>query len=189
MLKKQFEGWGLGVAVEGEGAAARFAHGGANEGFRCLLTASAWRRRDCRDDATPTAAARSRPRSCARWRANTAGRASAPVERTLGTGGSRPAYKYFAGRYEIGMRSPPVILRVEVGRRPPLRRRRPICARNCCPRAVTRSSPPTPTCACSSCATPQAGQRDADLAGRRRTPGRQGWSYEEPPVTRYSTTR
>ena len=36
-----------------------------------------------------------------------------PIERTLGT--SDPAtYKDFAGRYEIGVRSPPVILRIEV---------------------------------------------------------------------------
>ena len=37
MLTPQVGGWGLGLALAGEGAAARFSHGGANEGFRCLL--------------------------------------------------------------------------------------------------------------------------------------------------------
>jgi len=36
-----------------------------------------------------------------------------PIERTLGS--SDPAkYKDFAGRYEIGVRSPPIVLRIEV---------------------------------------------------------------------------
>jgi len=39
MLTPQIEGWGLGLAVEGTGRAARFSHGGANEGFRCQFIA------------------------------------------------------------------------------------------------------------------------------------------------------
>jgi len=39
MLTPQVGGWGLGFALAGEGASARFSHGGANEGFRCLLVA------------------------------------------------------------------------------------------------------------------------------------------------------
>jgi hypothetical protein len=36
-----------------------------------------------------------------------------PIERTLGT--ADPAtYKDFAGRYEIGVRSPPIVMRVEI---------------------------------------------------------------------------
>ncbi len=41
MLTKQIENWGLGVSLGGEGAAATFSHGGANEGFRCQLFAYA----------------------------------------------------------------------------------------------------------------------------------------------------
>jgi CubicO group peptidase (beta-lactamase class C family) len=39
MLTPQVGGWGLGIGLAGEGAAARFNHGGANEGYRCLLVA------------------------------------------------------------------------------------------------------------------------------------------------------
>jgi CubicO group peptidase (beta-lactamase class C family) len=39
MLRPQFRNWGLGPSVEGEGRAARFSHGGSNEGFRCVLVA------------------------------------------------------------------------------------------------------------------------------------------------------
>lgn len=113
MLKRQFEQWGLGIAVEGEGAAARFAHGGGNEGFRCILNgyraaASGVVVMTNSDAGGPLAAelVRAVAREY-RWPG------LAPIERTLGT--ANPAtYKDFAGRYEIGTRSPPVILRVEV---------------------------------------------------------------------------
>lgn len=39
MLTPQVGGWGLGLSVAGSGQSARFSHGGANEGFRCLLVA------------------------------------------------------------------------------------------------------------------------------------------------------
>ena len=39
MLTPQVGGWGLGFSLAGEGASARFSHGGANEGYRCVLVA------------------------------------------------------------------------------------------------------------------------------------------------------
>jgi CubicO group peptidase (beta-lactamase class C family) len=39
MLTRQMAGWGLGIAVDGEGKEARFSHGGSNEGFRCWMVA------------------------------------------------------------------------------------------------------------------------------------------------------
>ncbi len=39
MLTKQTGSWGLGVTLAGEGASARFSHGGSNEGYRCSLIA------------------------------------------------------------------------------------------------------------------------------------------------------
>jgi CubicO group peptidase (beta-lactamase class C family) len=41
MLTKQMENWGLGISLGGEGRAATFSHGGANEGFRCQMFAYA----------------------------------------------------------------------------------------------------------------------------------------------------
>ncbi|MCA1607853.1 MAG: serine hydrolase, partial [Acidobacteria bacterium] len=41
MLSPQAGGWGLGPELQGEKESARFAHGGANEGYRCLLVAYA----------------------------------------------------------------------------------------------------------------------------------------------------
>jgi CubicO group peptidase (beta-lactamase class C family) len=43
MLRRQFENWGLGLQIEGEGENLRFSHGGGNEGFRCFLVAYAAR--------------------------------------------------------------------------------------------------------------------------------------------------
>ena len=112
MLKKQFEGWGLGVSVEGEGAAARFAHGGANEGYRCVLVsyrsaASGLVVMTNADSGSGVAAelVRAVAREY-RWPG------LAPVERTLGTA-DPGLFKLFTGRYEIGTRSPAVILRIE----------------------------------------------------------------------------
>ena len=39
MLSVQISNWALGFAIDGEGAAARFAHGGAALGFRCYMVA------------------------------------------------------------------------------------------------------------------------------------------------------
>ena len=39
MLTAQVGGWGLGFGLPGKGPSARFNHGGANEGYRCLLVA------------------------------------------------------------------------------------------------------------------------------------------------------
>jgi CubicO group peptidase (beta-lactamase class C family) len=39
MLTRQKDSWGLGIGLDGEGAAARFSHGGANEGYRAMLIA------------------------------------------------------------------------------------------------------------------------------------------------------
>jgi len=39
MLTPQVGGWGLGFSLAGEGVSARFSHGGANEGYRCVLVA------------------------------------------------------------------------------------------------------------------------------------------------------
>lgn len=39
MLSVQSSNWALGLAIDGAGAAARFAHGGATLGFRCYMVA------------------------------------------------------------------------------------------------------------------------------------------------------
>jgi CubicO group peptidase (beta-lactamase class C family) len=113
MIQRQFEQWGLGVAVEGDGAASRFTHGGSNEGFRCQLaafrlTASGVVVMTNAD--TGGGLASEIVRAVAReYRWPGLG----PIERTLGT--ADPAtYKEFAGRYEIGVRSPPIVMRVEI---------------------------------------------------------------------------
>lgn len=41
MTTKQFENWGLGLSVAGEGKSLKFSHGGSNEGFRCIMIAYA----------------------------------------------------------------------------------------------------------------------------------------------------
>ena len=113
MIQRQFEQWGLGVAVEGDGAASRFTHGGSNEGFKCQfaafrLTASGIVVMTNADSGGALASqiVRAVAREY-RWPG------LGPIERTLGT--ADPAtYKDFAGRYEIGVRSPPIVLRVEI---------------------------------------------------------------------------
>jgi CubicO group peptidase (beta-lactamase class C family) len=112
MLRRQMDEYGLGVGVEGEGSATRFGHGGANDGFRCYFFGY-------RDVASGVAIMTNSDsggailqdivRAVAReygWPG------LAPVERTPGTADAA-AYKDFAGRYEIGSRSPPVVLRIE----------------------------------------------------------------------------
>lgn len=112
MIRRQFEQWGLGVAVEGEGAASRFAHGGSNEGFRCQLTAFRLTASGIvvmTNSDTGGALASEIVRAVAReYRWPGLG----PIERTLGK--ADPAtYKDFAGRYEIGSRTPPIVLRID----------------------------------------------------------------------------
>ena len=113
MLSRQFQGWGLGVGVDGEGAAVRFSHSGGNEGFRCIL--HSYRNAASgvivmTNSDTGSALAAEIVRAVAReYRWPGLG----PVERTLGA--ADPAsYKDFAGQYEIGTRSPPVILKIEL---------------------------------------------------------------------------
>ena len=113
MIRRQFETWGLGVSVDGEGAAARFSHGGANEGFRAVLhsyRAAASGVVVMTNSDTGSQVAADIVRAVAReYRWPGLG----PIERTLGQ--SDPAkYRDFAGRYEIGTRSPPIVLRIEV---------------------------------------------------------------------------
>ena len=113
MLRRQYDQWGLGVSVEGNGAASRFTHGGANEGFRATLAAYRLTASGVvvmtNSDAGATLAAEL-VRAVAReyrWPG------LAPIERTLGK--ADPAtYKDFAGRYEIGVRSPPVVMVIAV---------------------------------------------------------------------------
>jgi len=113
MLQRQYEGWGLGVAVEGQGAATRFTHGGANEGFRASLagyrlSGSGVVVMTNSDTGAPLASelVRAIAREY-RWPG------LGPIERALGK--ADPAtYKDFVGKYEIGARSPPVVLRIEV---------------------------------------------------------------------------
>ena len=113
MINRQFENWGLGVEIEGQGAASRFAHGGSNAGFRCQLTAFRLTASGVvvmTNSDSGSALVEEVERAVAReYRWPGLG----PVERTLGA--ADPAvYKDFAGRYEIGVRSPPIVLRVEV---------------------------------------------------------------------------
>ncbi len=113
MLRRQFDEYGLGVGVRGEGAEAIFAHGGSNAGFQCYLVAY-------RDAGSGVAIMTNGDlgglilqdivRAVAReygWPG------MKPIERTAGTADPR-TYKDFAGRYEIPVRSPPVVLEIEV---------------------------------------------------------------------------
>jgi CubicO group peptidase (beta-lactamase class C family) len=113
MLRRQFDEYGLGVGVMGEGPEARFAHGGSNAGFRCFFVSY-------RDVGSGVAIMTNGDlgglilqdivRAVAReygWPG------MKPIERTLGT--ADPAtYKDFAGRYEVPVRSPPVVLEIDV---------------------------------------------------------------------------
>jgi CubicO group peptidase (beta-lactamase class C family) len=113
MLQRQFEGSGLGVVIEGQGAATRFTHGGANEGFRA--TFAAYRllgsgvvvmTNSDNGGQLATELVRAIAREY-RWPG------LGPIERALGK--ADPAsYKDFVGKYEVGVRSPPIVLRIEV---------------------------------------------------------------------------
>jgi CubicO group peptidase (beta-lactamase class C family) len=112
MLKPVLENYGLGLQITGVGREVRFGHGGSNEGFRCMLTAFknvasgvVVMVNSERGGAILEPVARAVAREYGwPW--------PAPIERTLGT--ADPAtYKDFAGRYELPVRSPPVIFSVE----------------------------------------------------------------------------
>ncbi len=112
MLQRQFDEYGLGVGVRGDGPEAIFAHGGSNAGFRCYLVSY-------RDMGSGVAIMTNSDlggvilqdivRAVAReygWPG------MKPVERTLGTADPH-TYTDFAGRYEMPVRSPPVVIQIE----------------------------------------------------------------------------
>ena len=112
MLQRQFEQYGLGVAVTGDGADARFSHSGGNEGFRCFLVSY-------RDAGSGVAIMTNSDRGgeilqdVVRAVAREYGwPGMEPIERKLGTADPR-TYKDFVGFYEIPTRSPPSVLRIE----------------------------------------------------------------------------
>lgn len=112
MLQPVLENYGLGLGMTGTGREMRFGHGGSNAGFRCQFTAF-------KDAASGVVVMTNSDRGGAiledviRTVAHEYGwPAGASIERTLGT--ADPAtYKDFAGRYEIPIRTPPVILSIE----------------------------------------------------------------------------
>jgi len=116
MLRRQMGDYGLGVGVLGDDAAARFSHGGANEGFRAFWVGF-------RDHAsgvvvmTNSDAGMAVASDIVRTVAHEYGLAGlGPVERTLGT--ADPAtYPDFAGRYELAGRTPPFLLVIADGGR------------------------------------------------------------------------
>ena len=112
MLRRQFDEYGLGVGVRGEGAEAIFTHGGSNAGFRCVLVSY-------RDVGSGVAIMTNGDlgglilqdivRAVAReygWPG------MKPIERTLGTADAG-SYKDFAGAYQLPVRSPPVVIEIE----------------------------------------------------------------------------
>jgi len=116
MLRRQVEDWGLGVGVLGDGAATRFSHGGANEGFRAFWVGF-------RDHAsgvvvmTNSDAGMAVANDIVRTVAREYGFAGlGPVERTLGTADST-TYPELAGRYELPGRTPPFLLVIADGGR------------------------------------------------------------------------
>lgn len=113
MLQREFDEYGLGFGVMGAGPEAIFAHGGSNAGFRCYLAAY-------RDTGSGVAIMTNGDlgglilqdlvRAVAReygWPG------MKPVERTLGTA-DPDTYADFAGRYLLPVRSPPVVIAIEV---------------------------------------------------------------------------
>lgn len=115
MLRRQMGDWGLGVGVLGDGAALRFSHGGANEGFRAFWVGY-------RDHAsgvvvmTNSDAGNALANDIVRTVAREYGFTGlTPVERTLGT--ADPAtYADFAGRYDTPEGTPPLTIIADDGR-------------------------------------------------------------------------
>ncbi|HJR57799.1 MAG TPA: serine hydrolase [Vicinamibacterales bacterium] len=108
MLRRQSGEWGLGVGVLGEGAAARFSHGGANEGFRAFWVgyrnvASGVAVMTNSDAGTAVA------NDLVRTIAHEYGWPGlGPVERTPGTADAT-TYPGLAGFYELPGRTPPFL--------------------------------------------------------------------------------
>jgi CubicO group peptidase (beta-lactamase class C family) len=112
MMQPVIDDYGLGLGISGTGRETRFGHGGSNVGFRCTFTAF-------KDSASGVVIMTNADRGAEilqdlvravareyRWPG------FAPLERTLGT--SDPTlYKGFAGRYEIPIRSPPVVMLIQ----------------------------------------------------------------------------
>lgn len=108
MLRRQVGEWGLGVGVLGDGAATRFSHGGANEGFRAFWVGY-------RDTGSGVVVMTNSDNGAAVW--NDLVRAAAveygfaglgPVERILGTADPK-TYPDFAGFYDMPNRRPPFL--------------------------------------------------------------------------------
>jgi CubicO group peptidase (beta-lactamase class C family) len=112
MMRPVFDDYGLGLGITGTGRELRFGHGGSNVGFRCQLIAF-------KETASGVVVMTNGDRGAeimqdiVRAVAREYGWPGfAPLERTPGT--SDPSlYKDFAGRYEIPIRSPPVVMLVE----------------------------------------------------------------------------
>jgi CubicO group peptidase (beta-lactamase class C family) len=116
MLRRQVDDWGLGVGVLGDGAATRFSHGGANQGFRAFWVG--YRERGSgvvvmTNGDHGSALASDIVRTVAR-EYGFAG--LGPVERTMGT--ADPAtYGDFAGVYDMPGRTPPFLQVIAEGER------------------------------------------------------------------------
>lgn len=112
MMRPVIDDYGLGLGISGTGREARFGHGGSNVGFRCSFMAF-------KDAASGVVIMTNGDRGgeilqdVVRAVAREYGWPGlAPLERTLGS--ADPAvYKDFAGRYEIPIRSPSVVITIE----------------------------------------------------------------------------
>ena len=112
MMRPVIDDYGLGLGISGTGRETRYGHGGSNAGFRCTFTAY-------KDTASGVVVMTNADRGgeilqdIVRAVAREYGWPGlAPIERTLGS--AEPAiYKDFAGRYEIPIRSPPVVMVIE----------------------------------------------------------------------------
>lgn len=112
MMRPVIDDYGLGLGLSGSGREARFGHGGSNVGFRCTFMAF-------KDSASGVVVMTNADRGSeilqdvVRAAAREYGWPGlAPIERTPGS--ADPAgYKDFAGRYEIPIRSPPVVMLIE----------------------------------------------------------------------------
>lgn len=112
MMQPVIDDYGLGLGISGTGRETRFGHGGSNVGFRCTLTAF-------KDTASGVVVMTNADRGgeilqdIVRAVAREYGWSGlAPLERTLGTA-DPTLYKDFAGRYEIPIRSPPVVMLIQ----------------------------------------------------------------------------
>ena len=112
MMRPVIDDYGLGLGISGTGRETRFGHGGSNVGFRCTFTAF-------KDTGSGVVVMTNADRGAEILQDVVRAVASeygwpglAPLERTLGS--ADPAvYKDFAGRYEIPIRSPPVVMVIE----------------------------------------------------------------------------